>query len=118
MMVLGMVRDGIFGEITHGEAAYLHDLRSILTSSEGEGLWRRFPHSKRNGNLYPTHGLGPVSLYMGINRGDRFDSIVSVSSPERSLTKYVRRTFPGSSKAAEKYVCGDINTSLIKTTRG
>ena len=40
MMVLGMVRDGLFGEITHGEAAYLHDLRSILTASEGEGLWR------------------------------------------------------------------------------
>ncbi len=43
MMVLGMVRDGVFGEITHGEAAYLHDLRSILTANEGEGLWRRFP---------------------------------------------------------------------------
>ena len=62
MMVLGMVRDGVFGEITHGEAAYLHDLRSILTANEGEGLWRRFPHIQRNGNLYPTHGLGPVCL--------------------------------------------------------
>ena len=52
-----MVRDGLFGEITHGEATYLHDLRSILTANEGEGLWRRFPHMKRNGNLYPTYGL-------------------------------------------------------------
>ena len=93
MMVLGMVRDGLFGEITHGEAAYLHDLRSILTSSEGEGLWRRFPHIKRNGNLYPTHGLGPVAHYMDIHRGDRFDYMVSVSSSEASLSAYVKANF-------------------------
>jgi hypothetical protein len=76
LMVLEMVRDGVFGEITHGEAKYLHDLRGILTANEGEGLWRRFPHIKRNGNLYPTHGLGPVAHYMDIHRGDRFDYMV------------------------------------------
>jgi hypothetical protein len=119
MMVLGMVRDGLFGEITHGEAAYLHDLRSILTANEGEGLWRRFPHMKRNGNLYPTHGLGPVAHYMDIHRGDRFDYIVSVSSQEASLTAYVKANFPeGDPKRAEKYICGDINTSIIKTQKG
>lgn len=66
IIVLEMVRDGFFGEITYGEAAYIHDLRTILTASEGEGLWRRFPHTKRNGSLYPTHGLGPVAHYMDI----------------------------------------------------
>ena len=74
MMVLNMVRAGLFGELTHGAAAYNHDLRSILFSNEGEGLWRRFEHFNRNGNLYPTHGLGPVAHYMDINRGDRFDT--------------------------------------------
>ncbi len=119
MMILGMVRDGLFGEITHGEAAYLHDLRSILTSSEGEGMWRRFPHMKRNGNLYPTHGLGPVAHYMDIHRGDRFDYMVSVSSSEASLSAYVKANFPeGDPKRAEKYVCGDMNTSIIKTQLG
>jgi glycosyl hydrolase family 109/GFO/IDH/MocA oxidoreductase family protein len=119
MMVLGMVRDGLFGEITHGEAAYLHDLRSILTSGEGEGLWRRFPHMQRNGNLYPTHGLGPVAHYMDIHRGDRFDYMVSVSSSEASLSEYVKVNFPdGDPKRAEKYICGDMNTSIIKTQRG
>jgi hypothetical protein len=119
MMVLGMVRDGVFGEITHGEAAYLHDLRGILTSSEGEGLWRRVPHMKRDGNLYPTHGLGPVAHYMDIHRGDRFDYMVSVSSREASLSAYVKATFPdGDPKRAEKYVCGDMNTSIIKTIKG
>jgi hypothetical protein len=118
MMVRNMVRGGLFGELTHGEAAYLHDLRTILTENRSEGLWRRIPHTTRNGNLYPTHGLGPVSQYMGINRGDRFDSMVSVSSRERSLTSYVRKTFPGTPKAQEKYVCGDMNTSIITTANG
>jgi hypothetical protein len=119
MMVLGMVRDGVFGEVTHGEAAYLHDLRKILTANEGEGLWRRFPHMKRNGNPYPTHGLGPVAHYMDIHRGDRFDYMVSVSSAEASLSAYVKANFPdGDPKRAEKYICGDMNTSIIKTQKG
>jgi len=119
MMVMGMVRDGVFGEITHGEAAYLHDLRGILTANEGEGLWRRFPHMKRDGNLYPTHGLGPVAHYMDIHRGDRFDYMVSISSREASLSEYVKTNFPdGDAKRKEKYICGDINTSIIKTVKG
>jgi hypothetical protein len=119
MMVLQMVRDGFFGEITHGEAAYLHDLRSIVTANEGEGLWRRFPHMKRNGNLYPTHGLGPVAHYMDIHRGDRFDYMVSISSQEASLSAYVKEHFPdGDPKRREKYICGDMNTSIIKTVKG
>jgi predicted dehydrogenase len=119
MMVLGMVHDGVFGEISHGEAAYLHDLRGILTANESEGLWRRFPHMKRNGNPYPTHGLGPVAHYMDIHRGDRFDYMVSVSSLEASLSAYVKANFPdGDPKRAEKYICGDMNTSIIKTQKG
>ncbi len=119
MMVLGMMQDGLFGEITHGEAAYLHDLRSILTSSEGEGLWRRLSHIERNGNPYPTHGLGPVAHYMDIHRGDRFDYMVSVSSREASLSAYVKAKFPdGDPKRVEKYICGDMNTSIIKTVNG
>jgi len=119
LMALQMVRDGAFGEITYGEAAYLHDLRGILTANEGEGLWRRIPHTRRNGNLYPTHGLGPVAHYMNIHRGDRFDYMVSVSSREASLTSYVKDHFPASDpKRTEKYICGDINTSIIKTTQG
>jgi hypothetical protein len=119
MIVLQMVHDGFFGEITHGEAAYLHDLRGIVTANEGEGLWRRVPHMQRNGNLYPTHGLGPVAHYMDIHRGDRFDYMVSVSSAEASLSSYVKSKFPeGDPKRAEKYICGDMNTSIIRTVKG
>jgi len=119
MMILRMAQDGVFGEITHGEAAYLHDLRGILTADEGEGLWRRFPHMKRDGNPYPTHGLGPVAHYMDINRGDRFDYMVSVSSREASLSAYVKANFAdGDPKRSEKYICGDMNSSIIKTVKG
>src|SRR5262249_52365248 len=119
LLVLNMVRDGLFGELTHGEAAYLHDLRGLLFSDRSEGLWRRFWHSRRNGNLYPTHGLGPVAHYMGINRGDRFDFLVSVSSREAGLSAYARKRLPeGDPKRKEKFLCGDVNTSILKTALG
>ena len=119
MLVLNMVRAGVFGELTHAECAYIHDLRSLLFENEGEGLWRRFEHFKRNGNLYPTHGLGPVALYMDVGRGDRFERLVSMSSPSLGLQEYRDRTLPaGDPKRSEAYACGDMNTSLIRTAKG
>jgi predicted dehydrogenase len=119
LMVRRMVKAGLFGELTHGEAAYIHDLRGLLLADASEGLWRREPHKKRDGNLYPTHGLGPVAAYMDIHRGDRFERIVSLSTKEASLSAYRDRTQPpGSAKRGEKYVCGDMNTSIIRTVLG
>ena len=88
MMVFNMVKKGLFGEILHAEGGYLHDLRSIKFSNEGEGLWRRAWATKVDGNLYPTHGLGPVANCMDINRGDRFDYLVSMSGPSRGLQEW------------------------------
>jgi hypothetical protein len=119
MMVLNLVRAGLLGDLLHAEAAYIHDLRALLFSNESEGLWRRFPHITQDGNLYPTHGLGPVANYLNINRGDRFDYMVSMSSLERGLTRYRQEHVPASDpKWKEKYKCGDMNTSLIKTVNG
>jgi len=119
LMVLRMVRGGVFGEITHGAGAYDHDLRSLLFSDEGEGLWRRFEHLNRNGNLYPTHGLGPVANYMACNRGDRFDYMVSMSSQSAGLQAYRAANLkPDDPKQKEVYHCGDQNNSLIKTAKG
>ncbi|MFQ5690895.1 MAG: Gfo/Idh/MocA family protein [Gemmatimonadota bacterium] len=119
MMVFHMVRKGVFGEILHAEGGYLHDLRAIKFSSEGEGLWRREHAKHRNGNLYPTHGLGPIANCMDNNRGDRFETLVSMSSPSRGLQLYAREQFPeGAPERSETYVLGDVNTSLIRTARG
>ena len=118
-MILAMVRAGLFGDLLYGEAAYLHDLREELFSNKGEGLWRRTVHTERDGNLYPTHGLGPVANYMGINRGDRFDYLVSVSTPPRGLAAYREAHIPKDDpKWQEKYIDGDVNVSLIKTVNG
>ena len=119
MLVLNLVRDGVLGELTHGAAAYDHDLRRELFSHRGEGLWRRFEHLNRNGNLYPTHGLGPVARYMDINRGDRFEYLVSMSSPALSLAAFRAKNVPADDPSQkETYKCGDQNTSLIKTAKG
>jgi len=118
LLVLNMVRAGLFGELKHAGAAYNHDLRAILFENKDEGLWRRAHHTQRNGNLYPTHGLGPVALYFDIDRGDRFDYLVSMSTPEMGLTKWRADHGEAEDKAGERYVTGDLNVSLIKTARG
>ena len=118
-MVLQMVKAGVFGELKHGAAAYNHDLRSILFETRDEGLWRRAAHTQRNGNLYPTHGLGPVAWYLGINQGDRFDYMVSMSTPELGLTKWRKDHVPKDDpRWKERYVTGDLNSSLIRTAKG
>jgi hypothetical protein len=118
-LILNMVRKGVFGDLLYGEAAYLHDLREEMFSNQGEGLWRRAFHTLSDGNLYPTHGLGPVANYMNINRGDRFDYMVSMSTPVRGLAAYREAKTPkGDPKWQEKYITGDLNTSLIKTAAG
>ena len=120
LMVLNMVRQGVFGELLHGEAAYIHELRFQMHDlKEGTGFWRTGWHAKRNGNLYPTHGLGPVSQYMGINRGDRFDYLSSFSSPARGRQAYAEANFPPENQRNQvRYICGDINTTVIKTEAG
>lgn len=116
LMMLNMAKAGAFGTLTHGEAAYIHDLRSLLLADSSEGLWRREPHKLTDGNFYPTHGLGPIARCMGINEDDRFEKLVSMSSLEASLTEYRDQNVP--SKASEVFVAGDINTSLIRTKKG
>jgi glycosyl hydrolase family 109/GFO/IDH/MocA oxidoreductase family protein len=124
MMCLNMVKKGLLGEILHAEAGYLHDLRNIKFGfiKKGEGHehdWRLAHSIKRNGNLYPTHGLGPVSQCMDINRGDRFAYLVSMSTPSRGLNLYAAKKFgPDHPKARQKYALGDINVSLIHTANG
>lgn len=120
LMVLNMVRQGLFGELLHGEAAYIHELRWQMKEIEHKtGSWRTGWHAKRNANLYPTHGLGPVAQYMNINRGDRFDYMNSMSSPALGRAAYAEREFPADHRRNKlDYIAGDINTSLIKTRKG
>lgn len=120
LMVLNMCRQGLFGELTHGEAAYIHDLREQMHDVErGTGSWRTPEQTMRNGNLYPTHGLGPVAQYMDVNRGDRFDYLVSMSSKAAGRALYAKEHFPKDHPRNQvSYICGDMNSTLIRTERG
>ncbi|GAA4873145.1 Gfo/Idh/MocA family protein [Saccharopolyspora cebuensis] len=120
MRVLRLAHEGRFGTLLHGAGAYIHDLRKELFSdSYYAGEWRRAWHTKVNGDLYPTHGLGPVASYLDINRGDRLVSISSLGSPAASLAEYRERHVPAGDPAwREDYVKGDVTMSLIRTELG
>lgn len=119
LAVLNATRQGAFGEILHAEGGYLHDLQAVKFDTNSEGAWRTKYSVMWDGNLYPTHGLGPVAQCMNINRGDKFDRIVSMSTPARGLAMYATEKFgKDDPRAKVDYKCGDINTSLIQTARG
>ena len=120
LWLLNMVKNEVFGEVTHAECAYLHDLRALLLDATYYHDRRRLrEHLERNGNLYTTHGLGPVCMYMDVLRGDNLSHLVSMSSNEAALSKALREADDSELQAlASEVKCGDVNTTLIRTTKG
>ncbi len=121
LLYLNMCRQGVIGELLHGEASYIHELRFQMNEVErGTGSWRTPHYAKRNGNLYPTHGLGPVAQYMNLARqDDNFGRLVAFSSPAMGRKLYAEKNFAPDHKWNKlDYKGGDINTSIIKTTMG
>tara|TARA_B110000444_G_C18836990_1_gene596611 strand:- start:72 stop:1490 length:1419 start_codon:yes stop_codon:yes gene_type:complete len=120
LFVLNMVKEGVFGDLTHAECAYLHDLRQLLMDTKYyHQRWRLNHHLDRDGNLYTTHGLGPVCMYMDILRGDNLSHLISMSSNEAALSQALRDSDdPVMNAVADKVKCGDVNTTLIKTEKG
>jgi len=120
LMVLNMVQQGMFGEIIHCETGYQHDTRYVTFGPKGELLWRaRQRKIGRNGNLYPTHAIGPAAWWMNINRGDRFSYLVSMSSKPAGLNNYIIKKFgPDHPNAKRKFAQGAVNATLISTEKG
>ncbi|PCE66248.1 Gfo/Idh/MocA family protein [Sediminicola luteus] len=120
LLYLNMCRQGVIGELLHAEAAYIHELRGQMYSERNTGSWRTYHYAKRNGNLYPTHGLGPVAQYMNLGRGDdNFKRITSFSSPAKGRNLYAKKNFQADHKwNALDFKGGDMNTSIIKTNMG
>lgn len=121
LLYLNMVRQGLLGELLHGEASYIHELRGQMENGDSTGSWRTFEYAKRNGNLYPTHGLGPVAQYMNLARGeDNFGRIVSFSSPAKGRALYAKKSKKLSNPDFKDldFKGGDMNTSIIKTALG
>lgn len=121
LMTLNMARDGFFGDIVHGEGAYIHDLLALNFSKEGyHDMWR-LKENYRNGNIYPTHGLGPICQIMDINRGDKMDYLTSLSSNDFQMKAHAQElaeTDPFFNTFATKEFRGNMNTTAIKTKKG
>ncbi|MGB2348056.1 MAG: Gfo/Idh/MocA family oxidoreductase [Flavobacteriaceae bacterium] len=121
LMYLNICRQGKIGELLHGEAAYIHELRWQMEElPRGTGSWRTTHYASRSGNLYPTHGLGPVAQYMNIARGeDLFDHMVSFSTPARGRNLHAKKNYPPEHPWNQfDFKGGDLNTSMIKTQIG
>jgi predicted dehydrogenase len=119
MMILNMVRQGLFGELLHAECGYLHDLRELKLTDFYEERWRIRDSIARNGDLYPTHGLGPVAQWMNVNRGNQFDHLVSFASKGRGLNLWAADHLgPDSEAATRPYALGDVVTTMIRTANG
>ena len=119
MMLFNMIRHGLFGEVLHARCGYRHDLRELKLTDYYEGDWRVRHSINRNGDLYPTHGLGPVAQWMNVNRGNRFTTLVSMATASRGLNQWaVSHLGADSGYARQRFALGDIVTSLIQTDAG
>lgn len=123
LLTLNMARQGLFGEIVHAEGAYIHDLSHdwLFNKRAYADMWRLKENIGHNGNLYPTHGLGPIAQCMNINRGDRFNHLVSLSTADFSLGNLATEMAakdPFFQPYTNKSYRGNMNTTLIRTEKG
>ncbi|MCB0846629.1 MAG: Gfo/Idh/MocA family oxidoreductase [Bacteroidetes bacterium] len=136
MAVLNMVRQNMFGEMIHLEGGYQHDLREVKFNDGEkpygggvefgpkafhEAKWRTYHSVYRNGDLYPTHGIGPVAQYVNINYGNRFLQLTSMASKARGLHDYIINHPKGGKdhpNAKVEFKLGDKITTNILTQNG
>ena len=118
MALLNMAQKGVFGELIHIQCGYQHDLRPIAQSWEHRH-YRLDHHIHRNGDFYPMHGLGPMMKLLNIHNGNRFTSLVSVSSKARGIKAWAKEHLPPDHHVQDKTINqGDIITTILKTSNG
>lgn len=136
LAVYNMVRQGLFGELLHLQGGYEHDLRGVKFNDGitpynsgaefgekgySEARWRTQHSVNRNGDLYPTHGLGPVAMMIDVNRGNLLTKLSSVATKARGLHQYIvkhPKGGPNHPNASVKFKLGDVVTTQIQTTNG
>ena len=134
LAIMNMVRQGIFGEIIHLQGGYQHDLRGVKFKDGitpynrgvefgekgfSEARWRTNHSVKRNGDLYPTHGVGPIAMMIDINRGNRFESLSSFATKTRGLHNYiVKKGGADHPNAKVRFTLGDIVTTQLRCANG
>ncbi len=119
MSLMNMVRQGLFGEVVSVECGYRHCLRDGAAKGVAEGRFRSLHNLLRNGDLYPTHGVGPMAKLLGINHGNRFLTISSTASKSCSREEWLRNNLPADNPVRDtRFNQGDVVTSLIRCAGG
>lgn len=122
LLTLNLARQGYFGDIVHCEGAYIHDiLNSFFEKDARFDYWRLKENADRNGNLYPTHGIGPICQVLKVNRGNKLEYMTSMSSRDFSLgkkAKEIAETDASMKPYVDKPFRGNINISSISTASG
>lgn len=136
LAVLNMARRDVFGEIVHVEGGYQHDLRAVKLNSGvagkpygggvefgakgwSESKWRTEQAIRRNGDLYPSHGIGPCAMWLDIHRGNRFTRLTSYASKARGLRDYIAKNAPGDHpNKAVKFALGDVVQTQLQCANG
>lgn len=122
LLTLNMARNGMFGELIHAEGAYIHNLLEMNFDKDSYSkMWRLRENASRNGNLYPTHGLGPIAQCLNINRGDKMDHMVSMSSNDFMMGEMAKEKAakdPFYNEFVGKPYRGNMNTTVIRTYKG
>lgn len=119
MLVLNMVKQGLFGEIVHCDGGYCHDLRSSDLSKNEPRHYRHIEYQSRNCENYPTHEMGPIAKILGINRGNKMLTLSSFASKARGLNDYYEREYgPDDEYTKRRIAQGDIVTTTITCAGG
>lgn len=119
MMVMNMIKEGIFGKTYYAECSYIHDCSSLRYDSKGDLTWRGELKRDGFGNLYPTHAIGPIAKSININRGDAFKRLTSYMSKPTALHEYAVKRFGKDSEAAKiDFKAGDMCSTQIQTYNG
>ena len=118
MAVINMIRQGKFGRVVHCEGAYGHDLRDEIGNGDINRHYRQENFLHRNGELYPTHELGPIAQYLRLGRGNRMLSLCSMASGAFGLHEWLQENRPGTDLARAQVNEGDIVTTLISCANG
>ena len=121
MLAWNLCHKGLLGTITHAEGGYIHNLvwRHLENHFRTRGIQKPGTVVHRCGNTSPTHALGPICMYMDMNRGDRMERVVSMSSLSAAHTEFAAATYrPEAWQNNISWRTGDMNTSVIRTAKG
>ncbi len=113
LTALNMAQKGLFGEVLSGKGAYIHNLEDFWLDYEKD--WRFQFNKEYRGDVYATHGLGPVCFAMDIHRGDKMDYLVSMDVPAVTVPKYIEKM---RGKPVGEFKNGEVTHTLIKTNKG